>query len=276
MSEAAISHREAVLTAPELLESTLEYLVGSSRQAIADLGRAALVCRLWQSIALADAFWSRILHQRFPVLALPPNKARVYMIERGRAMEPRVWIGESWRDGLRIHFELWDEADGFPLLSVEGPLYLCSQDEYVTLRAEGAGRREVVGPAFSAVDRDPEQRRLASIGEYFSRAHDPDLPAIIRARVTVIDSRTGLQAVLWSSGKSVGLLSVEPLEFWRDLLPEGTIEVYCNGAFPLITTESELGPFVAYIGFFVQPLEGQEGAAEEHRRYRLSGGEEER
>jgi hypothetical protein len=49
------SHCQVILSAPELLENTLQVLVGPIREDIAKLDREARVSRLWKSVALLGA-----------------------------------------------------------------------------------------------------------------------------------------------------------------------------------------------------------------------------
>jgi hypothetical protein len=94
--------------------------------------------------------------------------------------------------------EVWD---GLRMLSAEGRLCVREGGDTTALQVTGSDRREVVGPAFSAASRDPEQHRFDDIESYFLRAHEEGLPARLCARAVVRDVRSGRRALLWESGK---------------------------------------------------------------------------
>jgi hypothetical protein len=53
------AYRQEVVSSPELMERVLGFLAGGSRAARADVGRAALVCRLWRDVATGPEMWAR-------------------------------------------------------------------------------------------------------------------------------------------------------------------------------------------------------------------------
>jgi hypothetical protein len=80
-----------------------------------------------------------------------PDRCHRYMVEQGRCIfHRRMWFGETWWEGLRLHFEVWDDWDGFLMLSAEGTMGVVADvDEGVTyLRLTGSDRCEVRAMVF--------------------------------------------------------------------------------------------------------------------------------
>lgn len=155
----------------------------------------------------------------------------------------------------------------------------------IDLRIAAGPRLEVGGPAFSAVSKDPERRRYASISEYLTgRPGDAaggainlmalDQPRLI-VRATVRELRTGRRALLWDECSSSSIVRTvqEPSVRWRQRLPEGSLAVSTPASQrQLLTCPSYHGPSLKGSSyFFCSPLEGQaEDVAPEERRYRLA------
>jgi hypothetical protein len=133
--------RAAVVSSRELMERVLVFLAGGSREAREDVGRAAVVCRLWREAAYGEELWGRVASEVMPVVGAGRD-GREYVVEVGRClMERRVrWEGDWW-EGLRLHFEVWDGRDGLRMLSVEGRLGVVSGGEACSsLRVTGSDR----------------------------------------------------------------------------------------------------------------------------------------
>jgi hypothetical protein len=158
--------RTAVVSSPQLLEHVLTFLAGGEVEAREDLGRAALVCRLWREAAVGEELWGRVASDLMPAMERRVSEvgARRCVLERGHCVrDQRAWVGVNWWWGLRFEVEVWDTLDETCLLSTEGDFCL-SYDPF-ELRVAGADRVEVVCPAFSAASRDPVERRFASIDD---------------------------------------------------------------------------------------------------------------
>jgi hypothetical protein len=261
----------------ELLERVLGFLAGGSRGARGDVGRAASVCRLWRDVAYGEEVWGRMAAEVLPLLAVGSDGRR-YVAEQGRCLlERRVWHSDQWWEGLRLHFEVWDACDNLRILSAEGRLRVDKSDdeELLHLKITGSDRREVVGPAFSAASRDPEEHRFETMQRFLRLAHlDPDLPSTMCFRVVVNDARTGRQALLFESGKEHRLFArlTDPLV--DEIFDDGSI---CFGSqgdpdMVLFSTASGGGAPEAweqYLVFYLRPEEGQEGVSERDRLYRV-------
>jgi hypothetical protein len=237
--------RAAVVSSRELVGCVLGFVAGGSREAREDMGRAALVCRLWRQAALGHEVWGRVAGEALPVVGLGAGRlgrdGRGYVMEQGRClMQRRVWRADGWWEGLRLHMEVWDARDNLRMLSAEGRVRVRVDEGngLTNLEIIGADRAEVVGPAFSAASRDPGQRRFVDMKDYFHRAHEPDLPARLCVRAVVRDARTGRQALLWESGKeqSFRVFQVKQGTPMAHFLPPRSLFALTMGANKLLTT----------------------------------------
>jgi hypothetical protein len=115
----------SVLFSPELMERVVRFLAGGEREARADLGRMALVCRTWRDVACHEHVWSRVAMDVLPVLddeVVAPGEEREYLMAQGRCLLARqMWVGNEWQRNVCLHFEVWDDHDGLRLLSALGP-----------------------------------------------------------------------------------------------------------------------------------------------------------
>jgi hypothetical protein len=262
---------------PELMEHVLTFLAGGEWLARRELGRVALVCRLWREAATGEEVWGRVASELMPAMGRRVSEvgARRCVLERGHChRDRRAWVGNNWWYSLRLQVEVWDTLDNFVLFSAEGLLGLSVHPHEMSI--DGADRREVVGPAFSAASRDPVQRRFASIDDYFRRGQDTvDEPFIIR--VYVKDEWTGRQALLWDSGTE-SRLEASPVEFdadhsFRAFLPEGSRKVKCADSLPMYSTSLPGQAVRAKATFFLHPEAGQEGVEEADKLWRVAGGD---
>jgi hypothetical protein len=191
--------RTAVVLSPELLEHVLTFLAGGTSEALEDVGRAALVCRSWRE-AVGEEVWGRVASKVVPAVGRRVSEvgARRCVLERGHCVrDMRAWVGNHWRDHLRLQVEVWDMLDETCLLSAEGRMGLTAHPH--ELHLVRADRLEVVSPAFSAACRDPLQRRFASIDDYFRRGPGNTVKKAFWVRVYVRDKPTGRKALLWAT-----------------------------------------------------------------------------
>jgi hypothetical protein len=273
---ARYASRTAVVSSPELLEHVLSFLAGGKREAMEDLGRAALVCRSWREAALGEELWGRAASEVMPAMARRVRKvgARRCVLERGLChRDRRAWVGDAWWYHLRLQVEVWDELDGTCLLSAQGEMDLSVHPH--TLRLTGTDRVEVVGPAFSAASRDPVQRRFASIDDYFRRGADT-VQEMIRVRVYVRDEWTGRQALLWSFryDDELQCFDVPPDDPLAPHLPEGSRRVEQAEDLPIFSPSLPGQALQALVGFHIRPEAGQEGVAEADKMWRVAGGDQ--
>jgi hypothetical protein len=266
--------RTAVVTSPELLEHVLTFLAGGKEEAREDLGRAALVCRLWREAVEGEELWVRVASEMMPGMGrrMWEVGARRCVLERGHCLrDQKAWVGETWWGALWLQVEVWDLLDETCLLSAEGRMSISGHPHGLTL--SGSDRCEVVGSAFSAASRDPVQRRFASIDDYFRRG-----PAdqAIWVRVYVSDELRGRQALLWEAPEQLELRSFEALpdDPLRPRLPEGSRIVVQADYLPVYSRVLPGQAPCASVGFYVRPEAGQEGVAEADKLWRVAGGGE--
>jgi hypothetical protein len=238
--EARHASRTAVVSSPELMEHVLTFLAGAEWGPRRDLGRAALVCRLWREAATGEEVWGRMASELMPAMGRRVSEvgARRCVLERGHChRDRRAWVGRHWRSGLRLQVEVLDTLDDVSLFSLEGEMGLSGHPHELHVR--GSDRVEVVGPAFSAASRDPVQRRFASIDDYFRRGQDMVYEPFV-IRVYVKNEWTGRQALLWETGIEPRF-QVVAAEFnaghpFRPFVPDGSRWVKCDDVLPIYST----------------------------------------
>jgi hypothetical protein len=269
--------RTAVVSSPELLQHVFTFLMGSQRAARRDLGRAALVCRLWREATVGEELWEPVAAELMPAMRRRVSEvgARRCVLECGHGYRvQRAFVGERWWWDLRLQVEVWDMLDDTCLLAADGRMNI--SDAPHELCIFGAGRFEVVGPAFSAASRDPVERRFASIDDYFRRAEDT-VNGGWGVSVYVRDELRGRQALLWTSAEGVFETDeVPPDHPLRPHLPEGSRRVRQADSLPIYSPALRGRALRARTWFYVRPEAGQEGVAEEDKMWRLAGGDEER
>jgi hypothetical protein len=94
-----------VVSSPDLLEHVLTFLAGGKLEARRDLGRAALVCRLWRGAAVGEEVWGRVAAEVMPAMMRRVSEvgARRCVLERGRCrLSSRAFVGERWWEGHRM------------------------------------------------------------------------------------------------------------------------------------------------------------------------------
>jgi hypothetical protein len=224
--------RTAVVSSLELVGHVLSFL-GGRRWAVKDLGRAALVCRLWREVAEGEEVWGRLDSDVMPAMGrrVSEVEARRCVLERGLCHhDQRAFVGDRWWGDLRLQVEVWDNLAHKSLLSLEGKMGMSAHPHL--LRLTGTDRVEVVSPAFSAASQDPVQRRFASIDDYFRRGPEDTVKGGIGIRVYVRDAWRGRQALLWdfiyrgaSEQIQLHCESVPPTNLLRPYLPEGSRRV---------------------------------------------------
>jgi hypothetical protein len=267
--------RTAVVSSPELLEHVLTFL-GGRRWAVKDLGRAALVCRLWREVAEGGEVWGPVASELMPEMGRRMSEvgARRCMLERGLChRDQKAFVWSRWRSDLRLQVEVWDNLGHTFLLSAEGKMGLSVHPHVLALT--GADRVEVVGPSFSAASKDPVRRRFASIDDCFRRGPDTVEKGVF-VRVYVRDERRGRQALMWEHCYRQELQCVDvPLDNpMRPHLPEGSRWVRQAQYFPIHSAALPGQALNAALGFYVRPEAGQEGVAEADKMWRMAGGDQ--
>jgi hypothetical protein len=266
--------RTTVVSSPELLEHVLSFLAGGKVEAREDLGRAALVCRSWRDAAVGEELWGRVASEVMPAMGRRVSEvgARRCVLERSHChRDQRAWVGDAWWYALRLQVEVWDTLDETCLLSTEGRMGVT--DHPYAFRLAGTDRVEVVCPAFSAASKDPVQRRLASIDDYFRRP-EGTVQESIMVRVYVRDEVRGRQAMLWNTfyrGGELQCEDVSPDHPVRPHLPEGSRRVEQADDMYLYSTALPGEALRACVGLYVRPEAGQEGVAEADKVWRLGG-----
>jgi hypothetical protein len=269
--------RMAVVSSPKLMEHVLSFLAGGKWDTRRDLGRAALVCRLWRQAALGEEVWGRVASELMPAMRGCASEvgARRCVLERGLCVRDKMaWVRDGWWANIRLQVEVWDMLDETCLLSAEGQMDMTVHPHMVVLK--GGDRVEVVGPAFSAASRDSVHRRFASIDDYFRRGPGRSVQEGICVRVYVRDALTGRQALLWDILYQGQLQcgDMYPDDEIRAHLPEGTCAVQQTKYLPIYTHLLPGQAIDAGVGFYVRPEAGQAGVAEADKLWRVAGGDE--
>jgi hypothetical protein len=175
--------------------------------------------------------------------------------------ERQMWSEDDWAAGLELYVEVFDRMDGLQMLSARVALE-CRAFEHagsLTLYMEVLDGVEVRGPPFSAASRDPEQRRFATIEDYFTEGYNSDYPCTLCVRVTVRDQRTGKVGLLWEEGKGV----VRRCETAED----GSILVISDPSYMVGDWGDGLR---CWTEFYICSAPGQEAVDEEDRLYRVA------
>jgi hypothetical protein len=197
------------------------------------------------------------------------------LVQYGRLLvaERRMWSEHDWTEGLELHVEVFDRMDGLQMLSARGPLEweFNEANGWTSFYLPPLPAVEVRGSSFSAASRDPEQRRFANIGAYFSQGHRSRYPCSLCVRVTVRDQRTGRGGLLWAEGKWTVRRVEDPIPYWEQALPEGAMAVTS----PLNIMVGARGDGQeCRTAFYVCPEPDQEGVAEEDKLYHVAMGED--
>ena len=204
-----------VVRIPELVGLMTGFLAGPSVEGRRQLGKVALVCRLWRKVAVQDEYWRPIVRDLLLEARTGPEErlqggARGEVMGYGRCLvQRRIWVGEEWWSGLRLGIDILDKMDGLRMYSASGRLWVGPDEQTNRTRLyikAGPQARQVAGPAFSAASRDPEQRRFLDVGDYIGRALWEDSASRFCMRLTATDEKRGRVAVL-SEREKVGFLS---------------------------------------------------------------------
>jgi hypothetical protein len=203
------------------------------------------------------------------------GRGRLVQYGRQLCTKRRIWSENDWLVGLELHVEVFDRMDGLQMLSARGSL-LMKVDETNGVNAfylPPLPAVDVRGASFSAASRDPEQRRFANIGAYFTDGDDLEYPCSLCVRVTVRDQRTGKGGLLWEEGKGTGRVFENPMAFWEERLPEGA-KVVVSTKCSMVGGRGEGQE--CWTNLYVCPEPDQEGVAEEDRLYHVAMGEDNR
>jgi hypothetical protein len=161
--------------------------------------------------------------------------------------------------------------DGLQMMSARGPLKWDVDEEngWISIYLPPLPTVDVRGASFSAASRDPEHRRFASIGAYFSQGHRSRYPCSLCVRVTVRDQRTGKGGLLWEEGKKTLREVEDPNPFWQQRLPEGAKAVVSEWSGVVGARGEGLG---CWTSLYICPEPDQEGVAEEEMLYHVAMG----
>lgn len=256
------------------------------------LGQAALMSREWRHISRQTCFWRPLVRELMPVVGDCEEsmvQGRGYegyfacLAQYGKCLvEKRVKTGEGdVLENLEMHVEVWDAGVvSARIYSAMGSIRTTivqgttPEDPLtVILRISGPHRKEVAGPAFSAADRDPVQRRFPTIVDCFQASHLLDNPLHLCMRVMVSDRQTGNMALVWESGKTMKYDVTSCAEWVSDYVPGIAYFVRSAGWTALrrcqadgswSSGEEELS---AYAGFLLQALPNQEGVDETEKKF---------
>jgi hypothetical protein len=243
------------------------------------LGQVSLVSRLWREECSREGLWVGVEEEVVPALWREEQGGRVAvgrgrLVQYGRVLfaERRMWSENDWAAGLELHVEVFDRMDGLQMMSARGPLACVEDDDGDFLVYLGGYLDvDVRGSAFSAVSRDPQQRRFVNIGAYFEEGGDSEYPCSLCVRVTVRDQQTGKGGLLWEESKETVRVFENPVPYWEERLPEGAKAVPSHES-SVVGARGE--SVKCWTAFYVCPEPGQEGVAEEDRLYHVAMGED--
>jgi hypothetical protein len=252
------------------------------------LGQTALVSKEWCHISRQTCFWRPLVRALLPAVGSNDES----MIQgRGRKgyfdcvsnygkclAESHVVTGDSdLFDGLELQIEMWN-GGALPLriFSAVGPIRTTSVDgttpgspPTVILRITGPHRKEVPGPAFSAADLDPVQRRYPNLKECFDGAQDLANPLHLCMRVTVTDRHSGKMALVWSSlGKEKEYLLADCADWVYEYLP-GVSYFLRSAGWTRLYRRNRNHSFSAYVGCQLHLLPGQENIDEIDKKHMM-------
>jgi hypothetical protein len=185
--------------------------------------------------------------------------------------ERRIWNERDWAADLELHVELFDRMDGLQMMSARGTLECMVGHDAIHLYLDGCPNEEVRGSSFSAASTDPEQRRFATIEDYFTEGNQSDYPCSLCVRVTVRDQRTGKVGLLWEEGKGTFRRLDDLTPSWEEALPEGSMAV-TSECCRMVGGRGD--GLECHTNLHVCPDPDQEGVAEEDRLYHVAIGED--
>lgn len=177
------------------------------------LGQTALVCKEWKYISRHTCFWRPLLRELRPVVrendeSLTQSRGYeghfAFLCKYGQCIADEQILMDDMNtfDNFELQMEVWNAGDGeIPShrpYSASGPIQAVSHAgaiPQVVLRTHGPQRKEVAGPAFSAADLDPVQRRYPTIADCLQTSQETSNPLNLCMRVTVLDRRTGRMAL---------------------------------------------------------------------------------
>jgi hypothetical protein len=257
------------------------------------LGQTALVNKEWHYISRQTCFWRPLVRAILPVVG---DNDECMVQGRGHEsyftclskygkclVQKQVKTGDDdVFAGLEMHMEVWDAgASSARIYSAMGPIRpniiagtTPGDPPSVLLRITGPHRKEVAGPAFSAADLDPEQRRYPTIVDCIGAGQQTANPLHLCMRVTVTDRETGKMALIWQSGKSMKMSVNSCAEWVSQYLPEGGYYIRSTGWTPLHRLQAD-GSWSAggqeeistHAGFLLKRLPDQEEVDETEKKY---------
>lgn len=189
-------------------------------------------------------------------------------------------------DGLELHIEVWNAAVPSsriysaigPIVALTTPPASPADPPTTILRIAGPRRKEILSPAFSAADLDPERHRYPTLQDCINTAHAWDNPLELSVRLTVIDRRTGKRALAWEGGKETKYFVNAPSAWMSQIYLEGAFLVRGpwwtrlhrrrqEGSCSSAGTEEGLEEIKVNVNFLLHSLPNQEGVDELHKKY---------
>lgn len=241
-----------VMSNPDLLTCIIDHLVDEHATSRGVLGQLALVNKqTWLKVCRHSVFKAPITTKRLPVTALDDGamikkqyqvpsldqQCYAYIRDYGRSVLMSRQLSlysnnnssskKSLEQRLRLGCEIWDSHDGMVFFSGSGPLKIIPYEKTVLLRLGGVERKEVLGPAFSALSRDPKNQRYHSMSDFFRHVHYMKSKRVggggsaVCIRVTVTCEETGRMSVLWDTDSEARLKITQPHASGRSYLPSG-------------------------------------------------------